>query len=90
MASSFQPSHQRVPFLNSKSVIVIVKMKVRAASRTPKSQYMPVQLKGFGVSLVTPSLYDKFKQQLEFGDDSVVPDNTCPVEERSILQALIE
>ncbi|PNY12332.1 disease resistance protein [Trifolium pratense] len=66
----------------------MIKIQVRASSRTPTSQYMPVQLRGFGVSLVTPSLYDKFKQQLEFGDDSVVPDNTCPVEERSILQAL--
>ncbi|WJX86501.1 hypothetical protein P8452_68806 [Trifolium repens] len=66
----------------------MIKIQVRASSRTPTSQYMPVQLRGFGVSLVTPSLYDKFKQQLEFGDGIVVPDNTCSVEERSMFTGI--
>jgi len=29
---------------------------------------VPVQLRGFGVSIVTPSEYDKFKQKLEFSE----------------------
>nr|XP_004510440.1 disease resistance protein LAZ5 isoform X2 [Cicer arietinum] len=58
-----------------------IKIKVRAASRTLTSGYMPVQLRGFGVSLITPSKYDKFKQQLELGDGSVIPNNMCSVEE---------
>ncbi|KEH18463.1 putative toll-like receptor, P-loop containing nucleoside triphosphate hydrolase [Medicago truncatula] len=63
-----------------------IKIQVSAFSRTLTSRYMPVQLRGFGVSLVTPSDYDKFKQKLEFGDGSVVPENSmCSVEERSML-----
>jgi len=60
-----------------------IKIQVRASLKTPTLQYVPVQLRGFGVSLVTPSKYDKFKQQLEFRDGSVVPNNMCPVEEMS-------
>ena len=63
-----------------------VKIQVSAFSRTLTSHYVPVQLRGFGVSLVTSSDYDKFKQKLEFGDGSVVPENSmCSVEERSML-----
>jgi len=70
-----------------------IKIQVRASSGTvspgPTNNitllppYVPVRLRGFGVSLVTPSRYDKFKQQLEFRDGSVVSNNMCPVEEIS-------
>ncbi|RHN39422.1 putative TIR domain, winged helix-turn-helix DNA-binding domain-containing protein [Medicago truncatula] len=72
-----------------------IKIQVRASSGIltpdPKrnitllSPYVPVQLRGFGVSLVTPSRYDKFKQQLAFRDGNVVPNNMCSVKERSIF-----
>ncbi|GAU28804.1 hypothetical protein TSUD_357900 [Trifolium subterraneum] len=71
-------SHYLASRVNDQSQI---KIQVRAASRTLTSQYVPMQLRGFGVSLVTPSLYDEFKQQLEFGDGSVIPNHMCTVEE---------
>jgi len=73
-------SHYLASRVNDQSKI---KIQVRASLKTPTLQYVPVQLRGFGVSLVTPSKYDKFKQQLEFRDGSVVPNNMCPVEEIS-------
>ncbi|CAI8607921.1 unnamed protein product [Vicia faba] len=73
-------SHYLASRVNDQSKI---KIQVRAASRTPTTQYVPVRLKGFGVSLVTPSQYDKFKQQLEFGDSTVVPNSMCSMEEGS-------
>jgi len=75
-------SHYLANRVNDQSKI---KIQVRAASRTPTSPYVPVQLRGFGVSLVTPSQYDMFKHQLEFGDGSVVPNNMCSVEEGSMF-----
>jgi hypothetical protein len=64
----------------------IIQVSAFSRTLTSHSHYVPVQLRGFGVSLVTPSKYDKFKQKLEFGDGSVVPANSmCSVEERSML-----
>jgi hypothetical protein len=72
-------SHYLASRVNDQSQI---KIQVTASSRTSTSQYEPVQLKEFGVSLVTPSQYGKFKQQFETDDGNVVPNNVY-VEERS-------
>lgn len=44
------------------------------------SQYMSVQLRGFGVSLVYHSQFQKFIQQLELADG--IPNNRCPLQEQ--------
>ncbi|KAJ1407115.1 Leucine-rich repeat [Sesbania bispinosa] len=57
-----------------------ITIKVTGASRTLTSSYVPVQLKGFGVSLVTPSKYHQFIQQMELGDSSIFS-TMCSVED---------
>jgi len=65
-------SHYIASQLNDQSKI---KIQITASFSTLTSQNVPVQLRGFGVSLVTLSKYDKFKQQLEICDGSAILNN---------------
>ncbi|RDX62142.1 putative disease resistance protein, partial [Mucuna pruriens] len=45
-----------------------LKIKVTVASRTLTSKYIPLQLKGFGVTIINSAQYHSFVQKLEEGD----------------------
>ncbi|KAK7349287.1 hypothetical protein VNO77_06537 [Canavalia gladiata] len=48
-----------------------LKIKVTVASQTLTSQYVPLQLGGFGISIINTSQYLNFHQKIELGDNGM-------------------
>ncbi|XP_052110454.1 disease resistance protein RPV1 isoform X2 [Arachis duranensis] len=63
--------HRLTHFLNSRSNVEVqqrLKIKVAAVTQTGKSDYVPVKLKGFGISPIKASEYQNFIQKMELVD----------------------
>ncbi|KAL1293631.1 hypothetical protein AAHE18_19G086200 [Arachis hypogaea] len=63
--------HRLTHFLNSRSNVEVqqrLKIKVAVVTQTGKSDYVPLKLKGFGISPIKASEYQNFIQKMELVD----------------------